>query len=113
MDTFKDHKGFALPANIRPYDVAIITSEHGLETAQKMKTDMSAFGISAYTDNMFGKTHTKRLDTADYIGTGLKVVDRNNIFSTFDRNGTLVAKCSSPDDVINTVRQFIATEKQK
>ena len=61
----------------------------------------------------FGKTHIKRLDNADYIGTGLKVVDRNNIFSTFDRNGTLVAKCSSPDDVIATVRQFIATEKQK
>ena len=113
MDTFKDQKGFALPANIRPYDVAIITNEHGLETANKIKTAMSSFGISAYTDNMFGKTHTKRLDNADYIGTGLKVVDRNNIFSTFDRSGTLVAKCSSPDDVITTVRQFIAIEKQK
>ncbi len=113
MDTFKDQKGFALPINIRPYDVAIVTNEQGLETAKNMMLDMSDHGISAYIDNMFGKTHIKRLDNADYIGTGLKVVDRNNIFSTFDRNGTLVAKCSSPDDVIATVRQFIATEKQK
>lgn len=113
MDTFKDQKGFALPINIRPYDVAIVTNEQGLETAKNIMLDMSDHGISAYIDNMFGKTHIKRLDNADYIGTGLKVVDRNNIFSTFDRNGTLVAKCSSPDDVIATVRQFIATEKQK
>lgn len=113
MDNSKDIKGFALPAKLRPYDVAIITNENGLETAKNMMLDMSGHGISAYIDNMFGKTHIKRLDNADYIGTGLKVVDRNNIFSTFDRNGTLVAKCSSPDDVIATVRQFIATEKQK
>lgn len=113
MDNSKDIKGFALPAKLRPYDVAIITNENGLETAKNMMLDMSDHGISAYIDNMFGKTHIKRLDNADYIGTGLKVVDRNNIFSTFDRNGTLVAKCSSPDDVIATVRQFIATEKQK
>ena len=113
MDTFKDQKGFALPINIRPYDVAIVTNEQGLETAKKMAVNMSSYGISAYIDNMFGKTHTKRLDNADYIGTGLKVVDRNNIFSTFDRKGTLLAKCSSPDQVMTTVRQLIATEKQK
>ena len=112
MDTFKDQKGFALPINIRPYDVAIVTNEQGLETAKKMVVNMSSYGISAYIDNMFGKMHTKRLDNADYIGTGLKVVDRNNIFSTFDRKGTLLAKCSSPDQVMTTVRQFIATEKQ-
>ena len=113
MDAHKDTKGFALPAELRPYDVAIIASKPGFETAKNMMLDMSNHGISAYIDNMFGRIYIKRLDNADYIGAGLKITDNNNLFSIFNRDGTLLTRCSSADETGAAIKKFIAEQKQR
>mgnify|MGYP004615710237 FL=1 len=113
MDSCRDSKGFSIPSNIRPYDVALITNEQRSDMAQKMARDLSCSGISSYIDNMFTKAHVKRLDVADYIGVGLKIVNKNDKFTVFNRDGEMLITGFAPDLIISAVKDSIIAQKQK
>ena len=113
MDHFKDDKGFNLPANVRPCDVVFIASEQNMDPVEKMATELSKNDIRVYIDNVYGRTHNKRMDNADYIGAGLKIVNRNNILSVFDRCGELQIRSSDLDKIIAHTLNIIAKQRTK
>ena len=113
MDHFRDSKGFNLPANIRPCDVVFVTGEQNLDTIEKMAAELSDNKVNVYIDNVFGRTHKKRMDDADYIGAGLKVVSRVDSLSVFDREGVLQTKSSNPQEIVKTVLDKIMEQRTK
>ena len=113
LDHFRDDKGFNLPTNIRPYDVVFIANAQDMDTIKKMSSGLSNNKVSTCIDNVFGRAHNKRMDNADYIGAGFKIVSRNQNISVFDRNGDLHLKSTNPQEVVNAVLNMVNKQRTK
>ena len=113
MDHFRDSKGFNLPAHIRPCDVVFVSGQQNADIVEKMAFELSKNKINVYIDNVYGRTHIKRMDNADYIGTGLKVVSRPDGHFVFDRAGNMTTKSTEPQEIVKAVIDQIAKQRTK
>lgn len=111
MDYYRDNKGFGLPAHLRPCDIVLISGPKDTEILIKIKKDLNKSGIKSYVDNCYNKPHVKRLETADYIGSGYKAIVKNEKISIIDRNGTPCVMHADISTGVNTLRQIMLLQK--
>lgn len=113
MDYYRDSKGFGLPEHLRPCDVVLISGPQDIDTLVEIKKDLNKSGIKSYIDNCFNKSHAKRLETADYIGSGHKAIVKNGKINIIDRNGIPCVMHTDISTGVSTLKQAKLLQKVK
>ncbi|MFJ9742835.1 His/Gly/Thr/Pro-type tRNA ligase C-terminal domain-containing protein [Streptomyces sp. NPDC101166] len=110
FDQHRDSLGFALPAELRPFDVVVVPSGGAaLPTAERLYDVLVAAGVRAALDDRVNRSVVARHRFADYVGAAVRLeVSCDGQVSGRLRGGTAsVLDCDDPVDVSRSLRRLL------
>lgn len=108
FDRYRDQKGFALPPDIRPFDVSLIPirpSDFAL--SEDVRRRLAAVGLKIAVDDRYAVAGRERVMAAGYIGAPAALRVRDGLMWMVDRQDQEQETAVSGTDLVEVVHSLI------